>query len=70
MVLEYKTKVIEHKGLRVKGDDTSIQLANILENETNNLLMKGWVVKSVLPSLTSDGALLKLIVLFEKTKKK
>jgi len=68
MVLEYKTKVIEPKGLRVKGDDTSIQLANILEKETNNLLIQGWVVKSVLPSLSSDGALLKLIVLFEKVK--
>jgi hypothetical protein len=67
-VLKYKTKVIEPKGLRVKGDDTSIQLANILENEANDQLMNGWVVKSVLPSLTSDGALLKLIVLFEKTK--
>ena len=68
MFLEYKTKVIEPKGLRVKGDDTSIQLANILEKEANNLLTKGWAVNSVLPSLTSDGALLKLIVLFEKTK--
>jgi hypothetical protein len=67
-VLKYKTKVIEPKGLRVKGDDTSIQLAIILENEANDQLMNGWVVKSVLPSLTSDGALLKLIVLFEKTK--
>ena len=67
-MLKYKTKVIEPKGLRVKGDDTSIQLAIILENEANDQLMNGWVVKSVLPSLTSDGALLKLIVLFEKTK--
>ena len=67
-MLKYKTKVIEPKGLRVKGDDTSIQLAIILENEANDQFMNGWVVKSVLPSLTSDGALLKLIVLFEKTK--
>ena len=40
MVLEYKTKVIEPKGLRVKGDDTSIQLANILEKKQIIYLLK------------------------------
>ena len=66
MVSEYKTMVIESKGLRVKGDDTSSQLAEILEEESNKELLAGWRVHSITPTLSSKGAILKLIVLFQK----
>ncbi|MDG1173595.1 MAG: hypothetical protein P8M67_04785 [Opitutales bacterium] len=66
MVKRYKTLVIEPKGLRVKGDDTSLQIAEILEKESNTMLDSGWEVHSVFPSLASDGATLKLVVLFSQ----
>lgn len=66
MVSVYKTKVIESKGLRVKGDDSSSQLAEILEKESNKELLAGWKVHSITPSLSSNGAILKFVVLFQK----
>lgn len=66
MIKGYKTCVIEPKGLRVKGDDTSLQIAEILERESNSMLNAGWVVHSLFPSLSSNGAILKLIVLFQQ----
>jgi len=66
---KYKVEVIQCKGLRVKGDDTSTQIALMLSENCNQNSKLNWNVHSVIPSLTSEGAILKLIVLYERMRK-
>ena len=66
---EYKVKIISSPGMRVKGDDVSEKLSNILELECNKLSEEGWRVISILPTISSEGAVSKLMVTFERRKK-
>ena len=66
---EYKVKIISSQGMRVKGDDVSEKLSNILELECNKLSEEGWRVISILPTISSEGAVSKLMVTFERRKK-
>ena len=55
--------------MRVKGDDLSDKLSDALELECNKLSKVGWRVISILPTISSEGAVSKLMVTFERRKK-
>mgnify|MGYP000063295724 FL=1 len=63
---EYKTVSISPVGIRIKGDDISEKLADLLNNRSNELAKKRWRLLSILPSLKSEGAVAKLLVTFER----
>ena len=62
----YKTCVITPKGMRIKGDDTSLQIASIIDEKSNQMCKEGWELFSITPSLLSEGALIKLLLTFVK----
>ena len=62
----YKSIIVSPKGLRIKGDDLSTLLAKSLDEECNKFSDNGWKLVSVLPSLTSQGAVVKLLVTFAR----
>ena len=64
--MEYKTIVLGPEGLRIKGDDNSKNLAVLLEKKLNVVGKEGWKAISIVPSMVSEGAVVKLIVTFEK----
>lgn len=66
MSKSYKTLVVSTKGLRIKGDDTSGELAVIIDQKSNEMSKDGWVLLSITPSLMSEGALIKLMLTFMK----
>jgi hypothetical protein len=66
MSQSYKTVVVGTKGLRIKGDDTSSELASFIEQESIKMSNEGWKLISVTPSLMSEGALIKVLLTFEK----
>ena len=67
MKYSYKVEVLESKGIRIKGDDVSEQIARALQANSNSNARQGWRIQSVIPSLSSEGALLKCLVVYEKT---
>ena len=66
MSQSYKTVVVGTKGLRIKGDDTSTELASFIEKESIKMSNEGWKLIAVTPSLMSEGALIKVLLTFEK----
>lgn len=66
MPKNYKTIVVSTKGLRIKGDDTSSELAEVIDTRSNEMVKKGWQLFSITPSLMSEGALIKLMLTFVK----
>ena len=66
MSLEYKTIVVSPDGLRVKGDDHSNELAKILTKNMSELAKEGWRVISLIPSMTSQGAVVKMLITAER----
>ena len=64
---DYKTISISPVGIRIKGDDISEKLADLLNKRNNELAKEGWRVFSILPSLKSEGAVAKLLVTYERT---
>ena len=65
---EYKTITIYPDGIRVKGDDISTKIAQLLDVSCNKLAKENWRVISIIPSMKSEGAVTKLLVTFEKKK--
>ena len=63
---EYKTISISPEGIRIKGDDLSGKLAELLNKRSNEFGKKNWRIISILPSLKSEGAVTKLLITFEK----
>jgi len=66
MSQSYKTVVIGTKGLRIKGDDTSVDLASFIDEESIKMSHQGWKLIAITPSLMSEGALIKVLLTFEK----
>ena len=62
----YKTEIIVPKGLKVKGDDHTEMLANMITTKSNEYSKNGWRLLSVLPTVTSEGSLFKVLLIFEK----
>ncbi len=65
--MKYKTVVLGPEGLRIKGDDNSKNLSSLLEKKLNEQSKDGWRAISIVPSMVSEGAVVKLIVTFEST---
>ena len=66
MKSSYKTTVIRAKGIRIKGDDTSSELALEIDEKSNEMCAQVFKLLSVTPSLMSEGALIKVILTFVK----
>ena len=64
---EYQTISIAPEGIRIKGDDVSEKLADLLNKKSNELGGKNWRIISILPSLQSEGAVAKLLITLERT---
>ena len=66
MSSSYKTLVIQTKGMRIKGDDTSSELALEIDQKSMEMSKEGFKLLSVTPSLLSEGALIKVMLTFIK----
>ena len=64
---EYQTISISPEGIRIKGDDVSDKLADLLNKKSNELGAEKWRLISILPSLQSEGAVAKLLIILERT---
>jgi hypothetical protein len=62
----YKTIVIRAKGIRIKGDDTSSELALEIDQKSKEMSTQGFKLLAVTPSLMSEGALIKVMLTFVK----
>ena len=62
----YKTIVIQTQGMRIKGDDTSSELAMEIDQKSMEMSREGFKLLSVTPSLLSEGALIKVMLTFVK----
>lgn len=68
IIYEYKTVSIFPEGMRVKGDDVTEKLTDLLNARCNEYAEDGWRVISIVPSMKSEGAVAKLMVTFERKK--
>ena len=66
MKSSYKTIVIRAKGIRIKGDDTSSEIASEIDQKSKEMSAQGFKLLSVTPSLMSEGALIKVMLTFVK----
>jgi len=66
MSSSYKTIVVKAKGIRIKGDDTSSELALEIDQKSMQMDKEGYKLLSVTPSLMSEGALIKVMLTFVK----
>ncbi len=66
MRTSYKTLVVSAKGIRIKGDDTSGELACAIDEKSSDMSAKGWKLLSITPSHMSEGALIKVMLTFYK----
>tara|TARA_B100001093_G_scaffold381592_1_gene367137 strand:+ start:7049 stop:7261 length:213 start_codon:yes stop_codon:yes gene_type:complete len=66
MSKRYKVFIVEPEGIRVKGDDYSNILSKLLSDKLNDFNKGGWTLSSIVPSMISDGCVIKLIVTIEK----
>jgi len=66
MSRSYKTLVVKAKGIRIKGDDTSSELALEIDRKSMQMDKEGYKLLSITPSLMSEGALIKVMLTFVK----
>lgn len=66
MKSSFKTIVIRAKGIRIKGDDTSSELALEIDQKSKEMSTQGFKLLAVTPSLMSEGALIKVMLTFVK----
>ena len=64
--MKSQVEVISPKGIRIKGDDHSEELARLIGERSNALNKDGWRLVNALPAMVSEGALYKVILIFEK----
>lgn len=64
--MKFKAEVVCPKGIRIKGDDHSEELARLIEERSDALCKDGWRFVNALPAMVSEGALYKAILIFEK----
>ena len=55
------------KGLRVKGDDYTDMLATMIAAKSNENSESGWRLLSTIPTVTSEGSVFKILLIFEKS---
>ena len=66
MHYEYKSISLTPDGIRVKGDDLTEKLAEMINEKSNSHSRNGWRLISIIPSLMSEGAVVRLLVTFER----
>lgn len=66
MHYEYKSISLTPDGIRVKGDDLTEKLAEMINEKSNSHSKNGWRLISIIPSLMSEGAVVRLLVTFER----
>ena len=66
MTLTYQSIIVKVPGLKVKGDDTSSKMSDMIGEVTNIQAKEGWKLVQITPALVRDGALQKVIVTMEK----
>ena len=66
MNYEYKSISLTPDGIRVKGDDITEKLSKMINEESNKHSREGWRLVSIIPSLKSEGAVVRLLVTFER----
>lgn len=66
-IFEYKVKILSPEGIRVKGDDLTDKIALKLETESNKLGKNGWQIISLVPTVSSEGSVSKLLVTFQRS---
>ena len=64
---EYRIKILSPEGIRVKGDDLTDKIAQKLEAESNKLGKNGWQIISLVPTVSSEGSVSKLLVTFQRS---
>ena len=64
---EYKVRIFSPEGIRVKGDDLTEKIAQNLEVESNKLAKNGWQILSLVPTVSSEGSVSKLLVTFQRS---
>mgnify|MGYP001309268545 FL=1 len=64
---EYKVKILSPEGIRIKGDDLTDKIAQKLEAESNKLGKNGWQIISLVPTVSSEGSVSKLLVTFQRS---
>ena len=62
----YQSIIVSVPGLKIKGDDTSDQLSEMITEISNRHAKGGWKLIQVTPALVRDGALQKVIITMEK----
>ena len=68
MNYEYKSISLTPDGIRVKGDDVTEKLAALIDRKCNLLAKDGWRLIAMIPSLKSEGAVVRLLLTFERKK--
>jgi|TARA_B100000925_G_C21609950_1_gene304237 hypothetical protein len=68
MPLVYQSVIVKVPGLKVKGDDTSTKMSEMIEEVLNNESSKGWKLIQITPTLVREGSLQKVILTMEKDK--
>jgi|TARA_B110000495_G_C22875412_1_gene510536 hypothetical protein len=63
---QYKTISISPEGIRIKGDDVSEKLAQLLNDMSNECGKEKWRIISIIPTMKSEGAVTKILVTFER----
>ena len=66
MHYEYKSISLTPDGIRVKGDDLTEKLAEMINEKSNSHSKNGWRLISIIPSLMSEGAVVRLLITFER----
>ena len=66
MKYEYKSISLTPDGIRVKGDDVTEKLASMIDKECAFYSKDGWKLVSMIPSLKSEGAVVRLLLTFER----
>jgi hypothetical protein len=66
MPLVYQSVIAKVPGLKVKGDDTSTKMSEMIEEVLNIESSKGWKLVQITPTLVREGSLQKVILTMEK----
>ena len=68
MSATYRSIIVKVPGLKVKGDDTSAKMSEMIEEAANFESSKGWKLIQITPALVRDGSLQKVILTMERHK--
>ena len=68
MSATYRSIIVKVPGLKVKGDDTSLKMSEMIEETANLESLNGWKLIQITPALVRDGSLQKVILTMVRDK--